>query len=213
MNSGFPSMTALLGLLAVAGYQNRDKIAEWVGSGAQSPVPGGAPAGQAPQPRAQGGGLAGILEGLGNNLRGATPGGILSGGLGELIDRFKQNGHAETADSWVGHGANKPIAPPELERAIGSRRAGHPIHADRAVAARAARPLVARASRRGGQVHARRPIAASGLSARLRTGGLPGIGLEDAPGGQIGEGAARDERLSVGAPSGIGRQAAGTGRN
>ena len=26
--SGFPSMTALLGLLAVAGYQNRDKIGE-----------------------------------------------------------------------------------------------------------------------------------------------------------------------------------------
>jgi uncharacterized protein YidB (DUF937 family) len=123
MNSGFPSMTALLGLLAVAGYQNRDKIAEYLGSGGQSPAPGGAPAGQAPQPSTQGGGqgggLAGMLEGLGNNLRGATPGGILSGGLGELINRFKQNGHAETADSWVGHGPNKAIAPPELERAIG----------------------------------------------------------------------------------------------
>ena len=37
MSRGFPSMTALLGLLAVAGYQNRDKIAiiskncsEWI---------------------------------------------------------------------------------------------------------------------------------------------------------------------------------------
>ena len=27
-NRGLPSMTALLGLLAIAGYQNRDKIAE-----------------------------------------------------------------------------------------------------------------------------------------------------------------------------------------
>ena len=27
-DSGFPSMTALLGLLAIAGYQNREKIAE-----------------------------------------------------------------------------------------------------------------------------------------------------------------------------------------
>ena len=26
--NGFPSMTALLGMLALAGYQNRDKIAE-----------------------------------------------------------------------------------------------------------------------------------------------------------------------------------------
>jgi hypothetical protein len=28
MSNGMPSMTALLGLLAVAGYQNRDKIAD-----------------------------------------------------------------------------------------------------------------------------------------------------------------------------------------
>ena len=30
MSRGFPSMTAFLGLLAVAGYQNRDKIAELI---------------------------------------------------------------------------------------------------------------------------------------------------------------------------------------
>lgn len=40
MSSGFPSMTALLGLLAVAGYQNRDKIAEWLG-GPNQPVQSG----------------------------------------------------------------------------------------------------------------------------------------------------------------------------
>ena len=35
MSRGYPSMTALLGLLAIAGYQNRDKIAEML-RGAQS---------------------------------------------------------------------------------------------------------------------------------------------------------------------------------
>ena len=44
MSRGFPSMTALLGLLAIAGYQNRDKIAEMLGgvrqSGLQEVVPG-----------------------------------------------------------------------------------------------------------------------------------------------------------------------------
>ena len=30
MSRGYPSVTALLGLLAIVGYQNRDKIAEWV---------------------------------------------------------------------------------------------------------------------------------------------------------------------------------------
>ena len=39
MSRGFPSMTALLGLLAIAGYQNRDKIAEML-RGATAGGPG-----------------------------------------------------------------------------------------------------------------------------------------------------------------------------
>jgi uncharacterized protein YidB (DUF937 family) len=46
-------------------------------------------------------------------------GGILSGGLGELVARFKQSGHGETAESWVGTGPNKPVTPPQIEQAIG----------------------------------------------------------------------------------------------
>ena len=41
MSRGFPSMTALLGLLAVAGYQNRDKLAELLGGAGQA-MSGGA---------------------------------------------------------------------------------------------------------------------------------------------------------------------------
>lgn len=40
MAKGFPSLAALLGLVAVAGYQNRDKIGEWVKSMSKS-NPGG----------------------------------------------------------------------------------------------------------------------------------------------------------------------------
>jgi len=120
MSSGFPSMTALLGLLAVAGYQNRDKISEWLGGVGQQPA-SPRPAGTPPTPATQsaGGGLAGVLEHLRGSLSGSTPGGILSGGLGELIDRFRQNGQGEVADSWVRTGPNQPINPSELERAIG----------------------------------------------------------------------------------------------
>ena len=88
MSRGFPSMTALLGLLAVAGYQHRDKIAEFLGGIGQS-RPGDA--GQS--------GISGILGQLSESLGGASAGGLLSGGLGELIDRFKQSGHGETAES------------------------------------------------------------------------------------------------------------------
>jgi uncharacterized protein YidB (DUF937 family) len=108
MSRGFPSMTALLGLLAIAGYQNRDKIAEMLrGSGQGTP----GPAGQ--------GGLGGLLGQLKSSLGGASGGGILSGGLGELVDRFKQSGQSETADSWVKTGPNKPVTPAQLEQAIG----------------------------------------------------------------------------------------------
>lgn len=114
MSRGFPSMTALLGLLAIAGYQNRDKLSEMIGglgggaSGAPGSTGGLGGAGGL-------GGLGGLLGGLG----GAGAGGLLSGGLGELMDRFKQNGHGETAESWVGTGPNKEVAPHQLEQAIG----------------------------------------------------------------------------------------------
>ena len=60
-----------------------------------------------------------MLEQLRGSLGGAGAGGFLSGGLGELIDRFKQNGQGDTVDSWVGTGPNKQIAPSQLEQAIG----------------------------------------------------------------------------------------------
>jgi uncharacterized protein YidB (DUF937 family) len=46
MARGLPSMTALLGMLAIAGYQNRDKISEILkgtsaGNGSQQGLPSG----------------------------------------------------------------------------------------------------------------------------------------------------------------------------
>ncbi len=105
MSRGFPSMTALL---AVAGYQNRDKLAEMLrGTASGSPSSSG--------PGQQQGGLGGLL----GNLGGTGVGGLLGGGLGELVERFRQNGQGDVAESWVGHGPNKEVAPTQLERAIG----------------------------------------------------------------------------------------------
>jgi uncharacterized protein YidB (DUF937 family) len=111
MSRGTPSMVALLGLLAVAGYQNRGKIAEMLGGLKQEP--------EGPGPNFQQGGLGGMLGSLGGLLGGASAGSILSGGLGGLIERFKQNGQGQAADSWVGKGPNQPLAPDQLEQAIG----------------------------------------------------------------------------------------------
>jgi uncharacterized protein YidB (DUF937 family) len=107
--SRFPSMTALLGLLAIAGYQNRDKLAELL-SGKQGPS-GTTTPGQT--------GLGGLLGQLSGSLGAGGVGGLLSGGLGALVDRFKQSGQADAVDSWVNTGPNKQIAPSQVEQAIG----------------------------------------------------------------------------------------------
>ena len=113
MNSrGFPSMTALLALLAVAGYQNRDKLAEMLG-GAQHK-------GAAPHSGGETGGDGDIIGKLATKLGATSVGGLLTGGLKDLVDAFKQKGHGDIADSWVARGPNKQIAPPQLEQAIGS---------------------------------------------------------------------------------------------
>ena len=113
---GFPSMTALLALLAIAGYQNRDKIAELLGGLGQNKL-GAAPGG--PGAAGGAGGLGGLVEQLRGSLGGAGAGGFLGSGLGELVDRFKQTGQGATADSWVSTGPNQPVTPSQLEQAIG----------------------------------------------------------------------------------------------
>ena len=112
MSRGMPSMVALLGLLAVAGYQNRDKIAEVLGGLNQGP-------GSGPGQNNQQGGQGGVLGKLGGLLSGASAGSVLSGGLRDLVERFKQNGQGHAADSWVSTGPNQPIQPAQLEQAIG----------------------------------------------------------------------------------------------
>jgi uncharacterized protein YidB (DUF937 family) len=46
-------------------------------------------------------------------------GDVLKNGLSELVDRFKQNGRGDVAQSWVNHGPNQDIAPDDLRAAIG----------------------------------------------------------------------------------------------
>jgi uncharacterized protein YidB (DUF937 family) len=49
-------------------------------------------------------------------------GGSLGAGLKDLLDRFRQSGHDDKVQSWVSSGANKQIAPNEIEQALGEER-------------------------------------------------------------------------------------------
>src|SRR4051794_16003674 len=108
MSRGMPSLTALLGMLALAGYQNRDKLADLL-KGAS-----GNSAGNRQGP------LGGLLSNLGGALAGGGVGSLLSGGLSELLERFKQNGQGDVADSWISKGPNKELPAPQLKQAIGA---------------------------------------------------------------------------------------------
>ena len=108
MGRGMPSMTALLGMLALAGYQNRDKLGEMFRNATSGqPATGNKDS------------LSGMLGNLGGLVGGGGVGSLLSGGIGELLEHFKQNGQGDAAQSWVDHGPNREVAPPELKQAIG----------------------------------------------------------------------------------------------
>ena len=58
---------------------------------------------------------------------GAQPGGFgggLTGGLGGLLDKLRNAGHSEVANSWLGQGQNQPIQPGQLGSALGQQTIG-----------------------------------------------------------------------------------------
>ena len=102
MAKRLPSLAALLGLVAIAGYQNRDKIGDFVKGLANN-----------------GGGLLPPPAEGDTKAADAAPPASIKGSLAELIDQFRHNGQEATARSWVDTGPNQPVSQPELERALG----------------------------------------------------------------------------------------------
>lgn len=62
------------------------------------------------------GGLGGLAASLGGGS-GAGPQGL--GGLGDLLAAFERNGMGEQVQSWIGTGSNLPLAPEQLQQALG----------------------------------------------------------------------------------------------
>lgn len=110
-----PMTMALLGLLAWKAFKHM--TANQSGTAPQpSPTP-------APPPvsAGAGGGLGDLLKGgLGGLLAGGAAGTVLSGGLGDLLNQLQQGGHGDAANTWVGKGENKAIAPGDLANALGA---------------------------------------------------------------------------------------------
>ena len=119
-SSGMSPMTmAILGLLAFKAFKHLT-----AGQPGAAPAPAPAPSPNTTTANAGpagGGGLGGLIPGgLGGLLAGGAAGSVISGGLGDLLKQFQQNGHGETANSWVSPGPNKQIAPRDLASALGA---------------------------------------------------------------------------------------------
>lgn len=116
------AMTALLSVLAVAGFQNRDKIAEvlrGLAANSQRPADPNEISTTEPNASTRPGSLDGLFAGLGDLLGGSSSGGILSGGLGGILDQFSRNGHVDKVESWVHEGPNTEIDDRSLSEALG----------------------------------------------------------------------------------------------
>jgi uncharacterized protein YidB (DUF937 family) len=88
-----PVMVGLMGLLAYRTLKGKGRLADMLGTGENATGTGG-----------------------------PLAGGTLGSGLKDLLDRFRQSGHETKAQSWVAKGPNQPIAPNELETALGEER-------------------------------------------------------------------------------------------
>jgi uncharacterized protein YidB (DUF937 family) len=115
-----PMTMAILGLLAWKAIKH---FSAGQPGASPAPQPAPSPAGgmSGGMSGGLGGGLSDVLKGpLGGLLAGGAAGSVISGGLGDLLKQLQQGGHGETANSWVGTGANKAISPGDLANALGA---------------------------------------------------------------------------------------------
>jgi uncharacterized protein YidB (DUF937 family) len=106
MSKSTPFLLALLGLVAVAGYQHRDRISEMPSDARQKSTASGTPL--APS-------SGGFIAEIGQFFQGRS----VASALGDLVVRFKAAGQGHAADSWASDQANMPLGVDSLEAALG----------------------------------------------------------------------------------------------
>lgn len=113
MSNRTPSLLALLGLAAVAGYQNRDKLRGFVDSTLN--------AGARPNSLGQQSEYSAVGQSSAPGMFEGDLVGSLRSGLSDLVARFTQSGDEKTAQSWVGTGQNVAVTPDHLKSVLGAQ--------------------------------------------------------------------------------------------
>ncbi|WP_284165346.1 YidB family protein [Frigidibacter sp. SD6-1] len=112
MSNRTPSLLALLGLAAIAGYQHRDKIGSVI-----TDVRTRQQANGAATDRPRGGDF---LSEVGSIFTGNNAGMALSDAVGGLMRLLSGDTGGSAADSWVASGPNKPMSRDELRDRLGA---------------------------------------------------------------------------------------------
>ena len=110
MSKRSAALTALVGLLAVAGYQNRDKIGAFV-----KDLTGTDPTAKANEA------ITAVKNTLGDGPIGST----ISKGLTDLVDAFGASGQGDKAKSWVSTGDNQQVSGDQVAQALGEDTLGN----------------------------------------------------------------------------------------
>ena len=113
MSNRTPSLLALLGLAAVAGYQNRDKLKRLVDTTLN--------AGARPNSLGQQSDYSAVGQSSAPGMFDGDLVGSLRSGLSDLVARFSQSGDDKTAQSWVGTGQNVAVTPDHLRSVLGAQ--------------------------------------------------------------------------------------------
>lgn len=112
MSRSTPSLLALLGLVAVAGYQNRGRISEMVSGAVGQPNP-------ATDANGAQGQTGGIMSQIGQMFQSDGSEGTVPHALSELIHRFKTAGKGDAAESRVSNRPNVAVHEDDMQAAIG----------------------------------------------------------------------------------------------
>ena len=117
--STMPSWGALLGMLAIAGYQNREKLTELLKSAKT-----GLEANAGSDTNAR-------MKDLADSASADQPSDVITDAVKGVVDGMRKSSLGPIVDSWIGKGANEPVSDNKLEHAVGgdlidelSRRTG-----------------------------------------------------------------------------------------
>lgn len=108
-----PMTMAVVGLLAYKAIKDRGGLSNILGLGNQVGQEGAATSPAGP---------GGLLGGISSLFGGSDSGSLLSNGLSDLMQQFRNSGQQDKADSWIGTGPNKDITATQLEQVLGREK-------------------------------------------------------------------------------------------